>query len=168
MEAQRQSGFTLIELAAIIVMLGILGAIAIPKFIDLSSDSHRASVATAAASLQSAVTMVNMKYRARRLTGAVDNLPGYGSNTVDVNTGGFPTDTAGQNTIGGNATRCSNVWSAILVQAPTVTTSATATGFDYRATAAGQVCTFTYRRNTSVTRTIVYNSTTGVVTSTNP
>lgn len=164
----RHTGFTLVELGALIVIVAVLAVIAAPRLVDLSNDSHRTSVATAAASFQSAVTMVNMVYRSRRLTGAVDNLPRYANNTLDVNTAGFPTDTGGQNTIGGNATRCARVWSTILVQAPTVTTAAAASGFDYLATAAGQVCTFTYRRNTSVTRRIVYDSTTGVVTSVNP
>jgi MSHA pilin protein MshA len=36
---QRQSGFTMIELIMVIVILGILAAIAMPRFIDLSSDA---------------------------------------------------------------------------------------------------------------------------------
>ena len=39
----KQSGFTLIELVMVIVILGILGAIAVPKFVDLSGSATTAA-----------------------------------------------------------------------------------------------------------------------------
>lgn len=41
---QAQQGFTLIELVMVIVILGVLAAVAIPKFVDLKSEAQVAAL----------------------------------------------------------------------------------------------------------------------------
>lgn len=55
----KQSGFTLIELVMVIVILGILSAFAIPRFADLSGQAETAAVEGARASVKSTSAIVH-------------------------------------------------------------------------------------------------------------
>lgn len=53
MNKSRQAGFTLIELVMVIVILGVLSAVALPKFVAVDDDAKQAAVNGVAGSLSS-------------------------------------------------------------------------------------------------------------------
>jgi prepilin-type N-terminal cleavage/methylation domain-containing protein len=63
-------GFTLIELVIIIVVLGILAAVAIPKYQDISGEAREASCRASLGSLRSGITIYYANQAVR--TGTAD------------------------------------------------------------------------------------------------
>jgi MSHA pilin protein MshA len=58
---KKAAGFTLIELVIVIVILGILAAVAAPRFLNLQGDAYAANVKALKGSIQSAMTLGNTK-----------------------------------------------------------------------------------------------------------
>jgi prepilin-type N-terminal cleavage/methylation domain-containing protein len=160
-------GFTVTELVFVIIILGVLAAVVIPKLLRLDASAHKSIVAATAKTFESARSLVNLRYRMLGYRGVRDNIPGFGAGNVDTNAAGYPTDTSNVNSISGSAARCTRVWNGIMLNPPSIGTAANTTA-DYRATAAGEICTFTYRKDTSTTRRFRYNALTGAVVITNP
>ena len=61
MKSHRMQGFTLIELAVVIVILGILAATAAPKFMDLQKDARISKLNGLKAAIRSAENMTRSK-----------------------------------------------------------------------------------------------------------
>jgi MSHA pilin protein MshB len=174
---KQQSGFTLIELIVVIAILGILAAVALPRFMNATKDAHESAVAGVSGGLASAVALVRSQHELNKAGSTTNvcaggncfvNVAGFGDGTVDVNANGWPIGTAGAGnppaaTTAMTTATCTALFNGILQgNAPTVGTAATN---DYVVTAAGTTCTFTYQAD-GANDTITYNSQTGQVTKT--
>jgi MSHA pilin protein MshB len=171
---KNNKGFTLIELVVVIVILGILAAVALPRFINATKDAHQAAVNGVSGALASGVMLVRSQFELNRNGGTQGcagtpsncqiDVQGFGNGTVDVNANGFPIGTNATGTPAATATvdaaACIEIFQNVLQgSAPSVGTAATN---NYVATAAGTICTFTYQADGG-DDSITYNTNTGDV-----
>jgi len=73
-EMKRQSGFTLVEILIVVVILGILAAIVIPQFTEASTEAKTSSLCTDLQTMRSQIELYKIQHN--------DNLPGAGTATL--------------------------------------------------------------------------------------
>jgi len=121
---KKQTGFTLIELVMVIVILGVLAVTALPKFIDMKSDAQAAALQGVAGSLNSAFAI---NYAARSVNASKGVAVANCSDSDSVLQGGVPTGYS----VAASAVAAGSTISCTLTQTATSsTTTVTAIGIN--------------------------------------
>ncbi|WP_026960025.1 type II secretion system protein [Aliagarivorans taiwanensis] len=117
-----QGGFSLIELVIVIVILGILAATALPRFLDVTDEAKVASMEGVAGGFATGVSLVRAQWESEaRPQDAVGNVVIYDTVQLYLTTGdtangiaaGYPLATSANVGLPIDATRCLEVWEAI-------------------------------------------------------
>ncbi|MCH1930248.1 prepilin-type N-terminal cleavage/methylation domain-containing protein [Shewanella sp. A25] len=109
-------GFSLIELVIVIVILGLLAATAIPRFLNVTDDAEDASVDGVAGGLSTAVSFVRSQWE---VDGRQNSTVVLDGSSVSLDSRfGFPTGTSGTDATAMSDAGCQQVFDTILQNAP--------------------------------------------------
>lgn len=93
---ENQKGFTLVEIIAVLVILGILAAVAIPKYFNLQEEAKDKALDAA---LGEGVGRVNQHFAKQLLLGDTPGQIVYDNATIGTNLGDFTLETSDSGTI---------------------------------------------------------------------
>ena len=136
---KQQTGFSLIELVIVIVVLGILAVTALPRFLDVSEEAKNASVEGVSGGFATGVLLVRAQWEAkgRSKEGGINTILYDGNRfylttptDAEVESGqispGYPIDTSSSGSVnvspgGLTSARCLYIWNGLLQNPPKAT-----------------------------------------------
>ncbi|WP_058020657.1 type II secretion system protein [Pseudohongiella spirulinae] len=89
MKSKQQKGFTIIELVVVILLLGILAATALPRFLDVTDEAHEAVVDGLAGGLTTGAALFRATWVAQGQS-VTEDVDGFGLGTLFANSNGYP------------------------------------------------------------------------------
>ena len=172
---RRQSGFTIIELVVVIILLGIMAATALPRFMDVTDEAHASVVEGVRGGLQSGMALYHGQWVAEGQPAESIAITAYGN--LRTNAEGYPYGTTDQTANGHDvfvSADCAAVFANILqAGAPSIGSVANLAAVvdetnDFTTHVSGDDCVFYYTASGSLTATTVptlsYDSETGTIT----
>mgnify|MGYP000303671817 CR=1 FL=1 len=88
-----QGGFTIIELIVVILLLGILTATALPRFLDVTDEAHDSVVDAVYGGINTGVTLFRAGYYAQGEPAGNIAIGSFGDGTLRTNEDGYPMGT---------------------------------------------------------------------------
>lgn len=171
---KQEAGFTIIELVVVIILLGIMAATALPRFMDVTDEAHASVVSGVQGGLLSGMALYRAQWIAEGEAVADTAIVDYGS--LRVNASGYPYGTA-DNSAGTSTVTdeddCVAVFQNVLqAGAPSITAQGAVADVvgnttDFAGVASVPNCIFYYTGKVSASGdtipTLTYTSTTGNV-----
>lgn len=172
-----QKGFTLIELVIVIVLLGILASVALPRFLNITKDAHNAAVSGTAGAIASAVNIAHAKWLASGQPVSVPPIAGIdftdsGHADVGFNVQGWPdaandkADITAENVLGSGG---NDNMTCALIMKNLLSSSSVSFGEgenckeQFCAVYKAPECIYIYQQNKDALRSITYSTASGLV-----